>query len=286
MKETERFMSAPTLLDQPYELAADVVRRFGEEGFVKLRGVLDADTIAHFEPEITKSLLDRNTQHTPVEERKSTYQRAFLQVENLWQSNAAVKELVFAPRLARIATELLGTSGVRLFHDQALYKEPGGGITPWHADQYYWPFSSDRVCTVWIPLQETPMEMGPLSFSVGSHHFEFGRDMEISDASEAALQRALSEQGFRHVNEPYELGEVSFHLGWTFHRAQPNRSDQPRRVMTIIYMDKDIVVSQPANDAQRGDLANALSGAAPGSVPNGPLNPILYEQTKENHVYA
>ena len=86
---------------------------------------------------------------------------------------------------------------LRLYHDQALYKEPGGGITPWHADHYYWPLSSDRMCTVWVPLQQTPLEMGPLEFASGSHRFRvFGRDMPISDESEARLQEALAQQNF------------------------------------------------------------------------------------------
>lgn len=43
--------------------------------------------------------------------------------------------------------------------------ETGGGVTPWHADQYYWPLATDRSVTVWVPLQETPLPMGPLSFA-------------------------------------------------------------------------------------------------------------------------
>ena len=48
-----------------------------------------------------------------------------------------------------IATELMQTDGARLYHDQALFKEAGGGITPWHADQYYWPLNrlaNDKKC--------------------------------------------------------------------------------------------------------------------------------------------
>ena len=58
--------------------------------------------------------------------------------------------------------------GVRLYHDQALFKEAEGGITPWHADQYYWPLSTSKTITYWIPLQAIPLEMGPLEFSAGS----------------------------------------------------------------------------------------------------------------------
>jgi ectoine hydroxylase-related dioxygenase (phytanoyl-CoA dioxygenase family) len=262
-------------IESPYPLDPEAARRFNDDGFIRLHEVLSPATLQHFEPEITSKVIELNTLHLPMEER-NTYQKAFLQVTNLWQHSEAVRRLVFSKRLARIAAELLGVDGVRLYHDQALYKETGGGITPWHADQYYWPFSTDRCCTIWIPLQETPVEMGPLSFAVSSHRFEFGRDLQISDESEASIQEELERTGFDVSVAPYALGDASFHLGWTFHRANPNRTDVPRRAMTIIYLDADMTVAEPANANQAGDLAGWMPGAQPGEVPETPLNPELY----------
>lgn len=254
---------------------ATAKQHFDEYGFAKLPGTLSPATIARYEPEITSKVIELNTQHLPLAER-DTYGKAFLQVTNLWQHSELVKEFVFSELLARIAAELLGVGGVRLYHDQALYKEAGGGITPWHADQYYWPFATDRCVTVWVPLQPTPLAMGPLTFAAGSHRFSYGRDLPISDESERALQAALAERDFPVVEEPYELGEVSYHLGWTFHRASPNTTGIPRRVMTIIYMDADLTVAEPVNDNQRADLRGWLAGTPVGAVPDTPLNPVLY----------
>lgn len=264
-------------LDTPYALPADAADHFDADGFVQLSGVLSPETIEAYEPEITSKVIELNTMHLPMEER-STYNKAFLQVGNLWQHSAIVSEFVHSPRLARIATELMGVDGVRLYHDQALYKEAGGGITPWHADQYYWPFSSVKTCTVWVPLQETPLPMGPLSFSVGSHRFNYGRDLGISDESEEVMQRVLSEQKFPLRQEPFALGDVSYHTGWTFHRAEPNTTSIPRRVMTIIYVDADIIVAEPKNDSQRNDLATWLADTKPGKILDTPLNPVLYRR--------
>jgi ectoine hydroxylase-related dioxygenase (phytanoyl-CoA dioxygenase family) len=52
---------------------------------------------------------------------------------------------------------------------------------------------------------------------------------------------------------PYRLGDVSFHSGWTFHRASGNGTSVPRRVMTIIYMDADITVRERTDDARIKD---------------------------------
>lgn len=264
-------------LNEPFEVTDKHVAQFAEQGFVRIPDVLSRETIAEYEPEITAKVIELNTMHLPLEER-NTYGKAFLQVSNLWEESDVVREFVSARRLAQIASDLLGVEGVRLYHDQALYKEAGGGITPWHADQYYWPLATDRVCTVWVPLQETPPDMGPLAFATGSHRFEFGRDLAISDESEAALQQALSEQDFPLSTTPYALGEVSYHLGWTFHRAEPNFSAIPRRVMTIIYMDADMRISQPVNDNQHADLARWMPGATVGEIPDTPLNPVLYRR--------
>ncbi|RIQ30110.1 phytanoyl-CoA dioxygenase family protein [Jiangella rhizosphaerae] len=269
--------TSPTALDTPYDLAPDRIAAFERDGFVHLPGVLDPDVVRHYEPEITAKVIELNTMHLPMEER-STYNKAFLQVGNLWRHSDLVRELVFSRRLARIAADLLGVAGVRLYHDQALYKEPGGGITPWHADQYYWPLSTDRCGTIWLPLQDTPLEMGPLEFAAGSHRFEFGRDLPISDESEAALQVALAEQQLPVVNEPFALGDASFHLGWTFHHAGPNVAAEPRRVMTIIYIDADMVAAEPVNHHQVGNLAATLPGIEPGQLAASPLNPELYRR--------
>ncbi|MFC9493899.1 phytanoyl-CoA dioxygenase family protein [Streptomyces sp. NPDC056982] len=263
-------------LDRPYDgLPSNAVADFDRDGFAHLRNVLTPETIAAYEPTITVEVIRLNTQDLPLAER-DTYGKAFLQVTNLWEHNEKVKELVFSRRLARIAAQLLGVHAVRLYHDQALYKEPSGGITPWHADQYYWPLSSDRCLTVWLPLQETPMEMGPLAFARGSHRFAYGRDLPISDESEARLKQTVSEQNFEDVVEPFALGDASFHRGWTFHHAGPNRAAVPRRVMTVIYMDADIRIAEPTNDHQAADRG-WMPGTAIGQVPDSPLNPVLYD---------
>jgi ectoine hydroxylase-related dioxygenase (phytanoyl-CoA dioxygenase family) len=260
-----------------YDLAPEWAQALERDGYVRLPNVLSAETVRSFEPEITAQVLELNMMHVPLAER-STYDKAFLQVTNLWQHSETVRELVFSSRLARIAATLLGVDGVRLYQDQALYKEPSGGITPWHADQYYWPLASDRAITVWIPLQDTPLTMGPLEFARGSHHVEFGRDLPIGDDSEALLQRQLAERDFAVDRAPYAIGDVSFHLGWTFHRAGQNTTDAPRKVMTIIYVDADIRVTKPINDAQQTDLDVLMPGAQVGEVPDTVLNPVLFRR--------
>ena len=166
--------------------------------------------------------------------------------------------------------------GVRIYHDQALFKQAGGGITPWHADQYYWPLNSDKTITAWIPLQETPLSMGPLEFSAGSQAIQEGRDLEIGDDSEAKIQVRLRVTDFNHIIEPFDIGEVSFHSGWIFHRAGANETDQTRKVMTVIFMDKDMKAIKPQNQGQQKDLETWLPGVQVGETASSKINPVVY----------
>lgn len=263
-------------LREPYALTSDQIAFYQQNRFIKLKQVLDEETLAFFNQAITERVEQMNTNTTPLEAR-NTYGKAFLQLFNLWREDEVVKELVFSQRLAKIAADLMQTQGVRMYHDQALFKEGGGGITPWHADQYYWPLETDKTVTAWIPLQATPLELGPLEFSAGSHQIVEGRDLEISDESEAVIQQKLRVTDFQHVIEPFDAGEVSFHSGWVFHRAGANTTGQMRKVMTVIYMDKDMVLKNPDNSNQVNDWNTWCPGAKVGEVIDTPLNPVLYQ---------
>jgi len=262
-------------LAKPYELNLEQIEFFQKNRFIKLKQVFDQETITYFNEAIGKRVALMNKEHTPLEQR-STYGKAFLQLFNLWREDEIVKEFVFSKRLAKIASDLMQVNGVRIYHDQALFKEGGGGITPWHADQYYWPLETDKTVTAWIPLQATPLELGPLEFSAGSHQIVEGRDLEIGDESENVIQQKLKVTNFEHVIEAFDLGEISFHSGWVFHRAGANTTNDMRKVMTVIYMDKDMILKNPENKNQINDWHTWCPGATIGEVINTPINPILY----------
>ncbi|GHC13216.1 phytanoyl-CoA dioxygenase family protein [Cerasicoccus arenae] len=263
------------LLDAPFALTDDQIFRFREDGYIKLKDVLAPDLLAHYGPIITEKVKELNRESRSMSER-DTYAKAFLQIMNLWEHSDDVKAFVLGKRLARIATELLGTRGVRLYHDQALYKEPGGGYTPWHVDQVYWPLSNNNTVTAWIPLTKITQDMGPLEFSVGSQEIKFGRDMVISDESEKAIDQHLKFSDRRVDSGPFDLGEVSFHYGYTFHRAGPNVTNRPREVMTIIYMDSEMQLIAPKSQNQHKDWDSWCPSAKIGEVIQTPKNPLIY----------
>lgn len=262
-------------LNQPFALTSEQIMFYKKNRFIKLKNVFSPQLIEHFNTKISAVVEQLNTQKKPLQER-DTYGKAFLQLFNLWRESKAVKSFCFSKRLAKIAADLMVVDGVRMYHDQALFKEAHGGITPWHADQYYWPLATDKTITAWIPLQATPLNMGPLEFSAGSHQIVEGRDLAISDESESFLDKKLRVSDFETVVEPFDLGEVSFHSGWIFHRAGANQTEATRKVMTVIYMDQNMRLKAPENEGQQNDWDTWCPGAIINSVIDTPLNPVLY----------
>lgn len=268
----------PGDLNEPHPLSVEQCGFFRENGFIKLKHVLSPGTLDFYARVISDQVKRMNTQHQPLEQR-DLYGRAFLQVMNIWTKNTVVRDFVFSRKLARLAAELMGVNGVRLYHDQALYKEPGGGMTPWHADQFYWPLDTANTITVWVPLQATPLEMGPLAFAPKSHLLPIGRDVAISAESEQIIDRTLHDLKMEIVEAPYELGEVSFHLGWNWHHAGANQTDRPRRVMTMIYFEDGARLIAPRHKNHQADWHAWMPGVQVGEEVKSTLNPLLWQRS-------
>jgi ectoine hydroxylase-related dioxygenase (phytanoyl-CoA dioxygenase family) len=256
----------------------DAVADFQANGHAAVRGLCTAAEIAAYRPHIVQAAKRRNPEPPPLELR-DTYGKAFVQSINLWRLDDHVKAFVWSPRFAKVAAELMGVDGVRLYHDQALFKEPGGGPTPWHQDQVYWPFDTDKTITMWMPLVDVPADIGSMTFASRSFkHGDLG-DYDISDGSDDAVAEVVRERSLAlHSYGPLQAGDATFHAGWTLHRAGPNPTDSMREVMTVIWYADGARATEPANRYQELDLRMWLKGTAPGELADGDRNPLLWPQ--------
>lgn len=253
-----------------------MVEAFRRDGHVCVRGLCDPAEVAAYRDVIVEVAMKNNRETRPMEER-DTYGKAFLQVMNLWQADDRLRCFVLAKRFANVAARLLGVEKVRLYHDQALFKEPGGGHTPWHQDQFYWPLDASQTITLWMPLVDVDAVMGTMSFASGSHELGYvPLSQQISDASETFFERFVNAKGFKVESAgAMKAGDATFHTGWTLHKAPGNVTDRVREVMTIIYYPDGTRVTEPKNQFQSADRAAWLDNIEPGLLADGPLNPIL-----------
>ncbi len=264
-------------LSSDYVLDAAQIDSYRANGHTLLRGVCSPDEIAVYRDILNNATYSNNTQTRPLEER-DTYGKAFLQIGNLWQLDEAASRFTLARRFAKIAADLMGVDAVRLYHDQALYKEAGGGPTPWHQDQYYWPLDTNHTVTMWMPLVDVPIETGALTFASGSNKEGLLGHLAISDESQETWGELVKERGFPVVNAEMKAGDATFHSGWTLHTAPGNSGTSTREVMTIIYYADGTRALVPDNAARQSDLEGCLPGVKPGELAVSALNPLVYSR--------
>ncbi len=259
-----------------YQVEAEQVKSFQRDGHILLRHVASPSEVEDYRTPITLAVKQLNTQNKPLNER-DTYGKAFIQISNIWESHENVRRFVLARRFAKLAADLMGVSGVRIYHDQALFKEPGGGHTPWHQDQIYWPLDTTNTITMWMPLVNIPQEVGSMTFASGSHKKGYINKLEISDESHRTLQQYIDHQQFPQVNYGgMNAGDATFHYGWTLHSAPGNPTELMREVMTVIYYADGSSLLEPDSNARRADLKRWFPGLQAGDRAISPLNPLVY----------
>ena len=212
----------------------------------------------------------------------------FIALEQLWLHDEVMRLVAFSPRLAGPAAELLGEPAIRIYHDNALSKEPGCGRTPWHHDAEHFPFATLQAVTAWIPVTAIPAYMGPLALARGAHVRDMVADLsfdKVGTTYDAAVARRLVESDVAVDASPFAVGEVSFHSALCFHTAGPNRSTQPRRALsTTYYADGARVLESPT--LVSGRWRDFLPGVEPGGLAVSTLNPIVAGREGERMVQS
>lgn len=262
-------------INNSINVSEENINAFRKNGHTLTRNLLSEEEVKAYHEVIKNAAEKYNTEKRKMEER-DTYGKAFLQIMNLWRNDEGVKKFVLSKRFAKVAADLLGVNNVRIYHDQALYKEPGGGPTPWHQDQYYWPVDTHNTITMWMPLVDITIDMGMLTFASGSHKKGSIFNFEISNKSEEEFDNYVKDQKFEISRATtMNAGDATWHYGYTIHSAPGNQSNTMREVITIIYLADNAKIKAPENKWQQNDLVTWLLNKPEGSIADSELNPLV-----------
>jgi len=212
-----------------------LIAAFQRDGFVVVPDLLTDDELGHYDEAVTRGVRERTADDDTPFEEKSRYQQSFIQCMNLWEDRPDVRPLTFHPRLGQAAAELMGVDAVRLWHDQALYKEPGGRPTDAHQDHPYWPIKETLSCTAWIPFQGSTLASGALGYLPGTHEIGLRKFVNIFFGEPEDILALPEVKDIEPVFVEVPRGSVAYHHGLTVHLAKANTTDRPRAVHTIIY---------------------------------------------------
>lgn len=221
---------------QHYPLTQKQIDQYRRCGFIQLDNIITGDQLDYIRNTIAAAVQSE----TLLPQDKSTlgtYGRIFNQKVNLWQRHPNIARITLSDALGSLAMRLEGRP-MRVWHDQALFKEPrmGNNKTPWHQDAVYWPHADRwRQTTVWIALTDTSTRNGCMSFIEGSHTLGPLPPVNLSDPQDL-FDSAQHLRPIHPKPKPLKAGSVTFHNGLTFHFAGPNKSEATREAFAVIYM--------------------------------------------------
>jgi ectoine hydroxylase-related dioxygenase (phytanoyl-CoA dioxygenase family) len=253
-------------------LTPRLVEDFRRDGFVVVPDLLSAAELVRYGAAVDAGVARRSRHDTRTLAEKSRYEQSFTQCQNLWEDCPVVRPLTFHPVIAGAAARLLGVEAIRIWHDQALYKEAGGRETDPHQDHPYWPIVETDTITAWIPFDGSTLETGAMGYLPGSHRLGVRAFVDIfSGQGEDPLTRNEL-QAIPPVFVEVPSGSVAFHHGLTFHLAGPNETGTVRRVHTAIYF---------ADGSTRGEgyyphPAVERAGIAMGAVIASDVTPLAW----------
>lgn len=256
-------------LDSVLPISTEKVNYYNDFGFVKIENVVEKVFLPEVKKIIESSVLLRKGKDERELKDKSQYEQSLLQCGFLSWDFPAVKDFVFAKRFAGIIRELMRVNHVRLWHDQALFKEPGGRITDAHQDCSYWPIAEPKfTATMWLALTDVPVEKGCLYFYPQTNDPNLKEYVDIFKNPHQPNILTDKEKVF----VPLKAGDATFHSGLTFHGAGNNQTNEMREAMTIIYI-KDGVTFDASDE--RNKTHTSCVGLNNGEIINTKFTPVL-----------
>jgi ectoine hydroxylase-related dioxygenase (phytanoyl-CoA dioxygenase family) len=265
--------------------------RYGKEGFLVVDEFLSSDELAEWREAVDHAVEQRGRQRLSfdaggeegtslterTQEERDYYDSVFTQRNNLWQTDEHMKQLLLQPDLGHFVADVAGIKGVRIWHDQALIKEPYGNPTAYHLDVPFWSFKSADAITIWIALDDATIENGCLYYVPGSHLAQKFDNVGIGNELGALFDVYPEWADVAAVPCPVPAGGALLHNGLTFHGAGANMTPGRRRAMTCAYMPEGSTFNGTQNVLPPAYFETLTVGDM---LDNEEQNPLVFSRSK------
>ncbi|MCG8598589.1 MAG: phytanoyl-CoA dioxygenase family protein [Verrucomicrobiales bacterium] len=210
--------------------------KYREDGVIRVRGLFETSEVEAFRRELERFIRE-DLPGLPAD--ACTYEEDGTTVRNLWRLEVHHPE--FAQSVLR--DDLVGLVGklvngtpqlaaVETFNKAARV----GSAVPWHQDNAYFCRRPADMLTVWIALDPVTEMNGPVFYIKGSHREGMQATVPSGVAGNSMGLRDLPavpvEEQFKGLLNP---GDALIHHCETLHRSEPNRSDQSRLGLLLVY---------------------------------------------------
>lgn len=189
----------------------DSVTRFQHDGYLLLRGFLDATAVAEL-----RAAIESAPERTPGENPLSLATMRF--ASNLFYASEPLQRFLASPAVVDVVTTLLGPDAWARW-DQAVWKGPDAPTFPWHQDNGYTELPTMHL-QLWVALTHMNPDNGGLLLAPGGHrrpaaHRLVGNHVEMDDPDVVAAVDAAA-------------GDVIVFSSYLPHATTPNSTGTDR----------------------------------------------------------
>lgn len=267
-------------------ITQDQIDFYQNKGYIVIEDFLSTAELEHWKTVVLNALKERDGQKMPgkpgkigdddgINKDAEYHSKVFDQLINLWQTSDEVEKLMVDPKIGEMAAKLAGVAGIRIWHDQALFKKPWANPTSWHLDTPFWSFTDRRALSIWIALDDATLENGCLFFIPGSHKGTSFENPGIGKNMDSIFTFYPQFKTANTVAAPMKAGSCSFHNGLTIHGAHANMTPGLRRAMTCAYMPDGNVYNGNANVLPQSYLDTLQIGDV---LDNDAQNPLIFKR--------
>ena len=261
------------------QLSTEQIASYQKHGFLVIEGFLSPDELRQWRV-VTQEAVDKRLAEAgaPTSDAEAYYRQVFTQCLKLADTYAGMRSLMHDSRLGAAAGTLAGVDGIRIWHDQALFKPPFGNPTSWHLDNPFWSFSSRDAISVWVALDDATKDNGCLYYLPGTHKAARYDNVGIGQNLADLFIVYPEWKALDSIAAPCPAGSAVFHNGLTAHGAGANMTCWPRRAMTCAYMPDGATFNGVRNVLPEAYFQSLQIGDA---LHDDAVNPLIWRKGRD-----
>lgn len=265
------------------ELSAEEIAAFNEKGY-HIHGKLfsdeevealrvHADRVTHgfFENDLRPDGHNGTQKEDPLK---------VIKIDNCWKADRTMAAAAMSPRIGHVAAQLLGTSVIRMWHDQFLHKPARGGkVVTWHQDWAYWQMIAEcRTVTCWIALDDVHPDSGPMDYLEGSHKLGLFPLPKVITGDDEQFPILPPDLNLKKVPVIVKAGQVAFHHGLTLHGSGRNTGNTHRRAYVSHVMSGECTYKPGQPHHNEHWMKKYEVYPKPGERFHGPQYPVIWDE--------